>query len=77
MVSDWNMEKEVRLREQNEPALKKENFSRCTIAEILDFKLMVEEIYGLGVFEKTVGEDIAILTNLIKAKKKMATKGTN
>lgn len=45
-------------------------FSKCTVEEILDFKDMVDEIYGTGVIEKTVREDISRVAAMFEAKVK-------
>lgn len=45
-----------------------QDFSRCTMVELLDFKEMVEEIYGLGVFDKIVVEDVAGMVTLFETK---------
>lgn len=34
---------------------KKQDFEGLIVAKIIDFKLLVDEIYGLEVFDKTVG----------------------
>lgn len=50
-------------------------FTKCPVVEILDFKSIVDEIYGPRVFEKTVGEDIAMVEALIELENISAAKG--
>lgn len=47
----------------------KHDYEELIVAEILDFKSLVDEIYGLGVFDKIVGGDIASVVALIEKMK--------
>lgn len=44
--------------------------TKCTVAKIIEFKALVNEIYGPGVFAKSVGEDISIVIAMLEANKK-------
>lgn len=42
------------------------DFKKCTVEEIMEFKSLVDEVYGPEVFYKTVGEDLAKLSDMFE-----------
>lgn len=78
--SDWSESKEKEvvpaIQDLNNDKETKD-FNKCMVAELLDFKIMVEETYGPGVFEKTVGEDIVDMVTLFELKNKVAVEEGN
>lgn len=54
-------------REENKD--EERDLSSFKVSQLIDFKQFVDEIYGEGVFEETVGDDIAAIVNFVNSHK--------